>query len=141
YSLKVPTIVRWPDKIKPGTVIEETFSFLDWYPTILSMTGIEKPENVTLRGTNALPLLMGEDIKEWNNDLFAQYKALRTYRTSDWKIVRDFSEKGRDELYNLVLDPNEKNNLIQDTEPEILNKRNDLEKKMKDVMNAINDTP
>lgn len=129
YSIKVPTIVRWPDKIKPGTVIRETISFLDWYPTILSMTGIEKPENVTLRGKNALPLLMGEATEGWDNNIFAQYKTLRTYRTPEWKLVRDFSSEGRDELYNLVIDPDEKNNLIQETDQTIQNKHTDLEKK------------
>jgi len=140
-SLKVPTIVRWPDKINSGTVIRETISFLDWYPTILSMTGVEKPENVILRGTNALPLLMGEEIEEWDNDIFAQYKTLRTYRTPEWKLVRDFSDEGKDEFYNLVMDPNEQNNLIHATDQALQNKRDDLEKKMMDVMNTINDTP
>lgn len=141
YSLKVPTIVRWPDKVKSGTVIRETVSFLDWYPTILSMAGIEKPENVTLRGNNALPLLMGEDIKEWNNDIFAQYKSLRTYRTPEWKIVRDFSDDGKDEFYNLMTDPNEKNNLFHETDQAVQKKRDDLERKMMDIMNSINDKP
>ncbi|MCG2587801.1 sulfatase family protein [Rhodohalobacter sulfatireducens] len=139
YSLKVPAIVRWPDKIKPGTLINETISFLDWYPTILSMTGIKKPENVTLRGNNALPLLMGETTEGWDNNIFAQYKTLRTYRTPEWKLVRDFSDDGKDELYNLERDPNEKINLIQNTDESIQKKLDNLDSKMFDIMDAIND--
>lgn len=141
YSLKVPAIIRWPEKIKSGTVIDETISFLDWYPTILSMSGIEKPDELILRGANFLPLLIGEEIKEWNHDLFAQYRDLRAYRTPEWKLVRDFSDAGQNELYNLVMDPNEKNNLIHETDQVIQNSRNDLEKKMTELMNTINDKP
>ncbi len=105
-SIRVPAIVRWPQRIEPGTVVAETITELDWFPTILAMTGVPKPQGLLLRGRNSLPLLEGEH-PTWDNDLFAQHRTLRTYRTRQWKLVRDFGPDRRDELYHLADDPAE----------------------------------
>lgn len=118
-SLRTPTAVRWPRQIKPGTEIRNTTSNLDWFPTMLSIAGI-KPSNVTLRGRDILPLLKGRRVR-WDDDLYVEYNQhhyaktqLRAYRTPEWKLVRDFLNVGKDELYHLALDPAEHKNLIAD---------------------------
>ena len=37
---------------------------------------------------------------------------MRMYRTPEWKLIRDFRNEGRDELYDLKADPAEQKNLI-----------------------------
>ena len=37
---------------------------------------------------------------------------MRMYRTGEWKLIRDFLNPGRDELYDLKNDPEERKNLI-----------------------------
>lgn len=120
-SLRVPAIVRWPSQIPPGTVITETVSNLDWYPTLLAMTGTAMPAGVTVRGRNALPLLRRIPVTGWDNDYYAEYSMrmycrtdLRAYRTKEWKLVRDFLNPERDELYDLTSDPAERKNRIVD---------------------------
>lgn len=120
-SLRVPGIVRWPNRIKPGTVITETVSSLDWYPTLLAMTETAMPTGVTVRGRNFVPLLRGTPVPGWNNDFYAEYSMrmycrtdMRAYRTNEWKLVRDFLNPERDELYHLTTDPQELNNRMAD---------------------------
>ncbi|GMU93096.1 MAG: arylsulfatase A family protein [Candidatus Hydrogenedentota bacterium] len=120
HSLRVPTAVRWPGVIRPGSVVEETTSILDWFPTILAMTGTNIPDPSTVRGKNFLPLLQGRTI-EWDNDLYGEYSQhhytqadLRMYRTPEWKLIRDFKRPNKDELYHLAEDPAENRNLIGD---------------------------
>lgn len=122
HSLRVPVLVRWPGHIKPGTVVDETVSSLDWYPTILAMAGAAMPLDVAVRGRNFLPLLRGESIAGWDNDFYAEYSMkvycrtdMRVYRTPQWKLIRDFLNPSRDELYNLRSDPAESKNLIKET--------------------------
>jgi arylsulfatase A-like enzyme len=122
HSLRVPALVRWPAMIKPGTTIDATVSSLDWFPTILAMAGASVPSNLTIRGRNALPLLRGEKVS-WDNDFFSEYSMrvycrtdMRSYRTADWKLVRDFLNPSRDELYHLKTDPAESRNRIRDTD-------------------------
>jgi uncharacterized sulfatase len=118
-SLRVPALVRWPGTIQPGTVIPQTVSSLDWYPTLLAMAGVAAPPAVPVHGRNALPLLRGGSVPGWSNDFYAEYSMriycrtdLRAYRTPEWKLVRDFLNPGRDELYDLLADPAEAKNLI-----------------------------
>lgn len=117
-SLKVPTAVWWPGKIRQPISISQTVSNLDWYPTILDIAGIAQPKNVVLRGRSFLPLLLGKAVDNWNNDLYAEYSTkhqshthMRVYRTPRWKLVRDFMNPERDEMFDLLADPLETRNL------------------------------
>ncbi|OHB79044.1 MAG: hypothetical protein A2V98_01925 [Planctomycetes bacterium RBG_16_64_12] len=145
-SIRSPTAVRWPGRIKPGTVIAETISFLDWYPTLLAMTGVKLPEGVLIRGGNFLPLLEGDKIDGWENDFYAEYSThhqshthMRMYRTPQWKLVRDFLNPERDELYNLEVDPAETTNLIADPAPEVREVIRSLHAKIVAKMREVND--
>ena len=145
-SLKVPTAVRWPKAIKPGTIIQQTISVMDFYPTILAMAGVSLPSGETIRGKNFLPLLKGKEL-DWDNNFFGQYfmdhanirAELRCWRTPEWKLVRDFLRSGVDELYNLREDPEEKYNLIGSQDPNIRRIRHQLNRELRDKMREIND--
>ncbi|WP_439488340.1 sulfatase family protein [Algoriphagus sp.] len=125
-SLHVPVIIRWPGVIKPGLRVKETFSNLDWYPTVLEMAGIPIPIGKVLRGNSIVPILKDEAEKGWGNDLYAEYSMInystalmRSYRTPEWKLIKDFQDPSRDELYHLMVDPEERNNLMTQNSPEI----------------------
>jgi uncharacterized sulfatase len=144
-SIHVPCIMRWPGVIRPGTVIPETISTVDWYPTILSMTGVPRPPQSTLRGMDFTPLLRRGKVT-WDNDLYAEYSTrkygnadLRMYRTPHWKLIRDFHNTGKDELYHLAKDPAETTNLIESPGKEIHNIRATLDTKLLATMHQIGD--
>lgn len=137
-TLRVPAIIHWPSGIPAPMVIKETVDFTDWFPTILEMTGSKPAEHITLSGQSILPLLQGK-ARNWDNDLYAEYKDLRTYRTTEWKIVLDFSDNRRHELYNLVNDPQEKQNLYDARDAPVIKQRNLLKSKLLAKMKAIND--
>jgi choline-sulfatase len=59
------------------------------------------------------------------------------YRTPEWKLVRDFLNPGKNELYHLKVDPDEGQNLIDD--PSTLQIRRKLEAAMFKRMRANGD--
>lgn len=143
-SLHVPCIIRWPGVAKPGDSIEQTISTVDWYPTILSMAGVPLP-HVTIRGRDLTPLLRKTRVN-WNNDLYAEYSTrrygkadLRMYRTQDWKLIRDFYNRGKDRLYHFAVDHDETSNLIDAPDSAIKRMRQDLESKLLAMMRRIGD--
>lgn len=145
-SLKIPTAVLWPGVTKPNQVIESTVSNLDWFPTLLEMAQTSKPDNVTIRGRSIVPLLKNEKQTDWNNDFYAEYSTkhqskthMRMYRTPEWKLVRDFLNPERDELYHLKQDPAENTNLINSNDPQVMQIRDQLHQKILSQMKAIND--
>lgn len=144
-SIRIPTIIRWPGIVKPGVRIEQTVSNLDWFPTLLEMAGVELPSDVKVHGTSIVPILSGKDIR-WDNDFYAEYSTkhqshthMRMIRTPEWKLIRDFLNEGRDELYHLTDDPAEANNLIDSDTPEVKAVIKELDAKILDNMKSIND--
>lgn len=145
-SLKVPAIVRWPDKIKPGTIVNQTTSSLDWYPTIVAMAGANLPKEHVVRGKSLIPLLQQESVADWNNDFYAEYSMIhyaqaymRSFRTKDWKLVKDFLDPSRDELYHIAFDPEENINLLYDSRIEVKEIIASLSNQIMEQMKIIND--
>jgi len=119
-SMRIPTLIRWPGVVKPGSQVKETITNLDWFPTLLAMAGLRPKEDVLIHGNNFLPLLKGEKL-DWDNTFYGEYGMhhyevcdMRVYRTPAWKLMRDFRRPGKDELYDLINDPGETKNLIHD---------------------------
>ena len=143
-ALRVPAAVRWPAKIRAGTVVTQTISNLDWYPTLLAVAGIELPDE-TLHGRNFMPLLGGAALP-WDNDLYAEYNMkhgattkMRAYRTPHWKLMIDFHNPGREELYDLRRDPAESHNVIASNDPAVIEVRRALRDKIQAKLRALRD--
>jgi len=102
-AYRVPMLVRWPGKIKPGSVSNEIISALDWVPTLMAAAGdadtkeklkkghkvAGKTFKVHLDGYNFLPYLNGTEKKGPRKEFFyfnddAQLTGLRFDR---WKLV------------------------------------------------------
>jgi len=126
-TIKVPTAVRWPGRIKPGTVIEAPVTNLDWYPTLCAIAGVDfGDEKPFLRGRDLVPA-MTTGRATWPDEVYCEYSTLhqsrthmRMVRTPDWKLVRDFLNPERDELFDLKNDPGETTNAINKADPELV---------------------
>lgn len=84
---RVPMVAYWPGKIKPGSVYEDLASQLDFYPTIISLTGSQKTQTKkALDGEDISPVLFGTGKRK--GDEFAYYSngIIEAYRKGDWKI-------------------------------------------------------
>ncbi|MGL6096446.1 MAG: arylsulfatase, partial [Fimbriiglobus sp.] len=53
---RVPCFVRWPGVVKPGDV-PALAAHIDWFPTLLAITGATAPAGTPLDGRNLLPVL------------------------------------------------------------------------------------
>jgi len=117
-SLRTPLIIRWPGKIKPGTVNEKMVLNLDYAETILDAAGAEIPS--AMQGTSLVPLLEGMTPEGWRNALYyhyyeypAIYMVKRHYgiRTDRYKLIHFYYDVDEWELYDLQEDPCKLNNL------------------------------
>jgi len=147
-AIKIPAIIYWKGVTRPGTKVDQTVSVLDIFPTISEMAGVTLPttEQHLLRGRSLVPLIKGQKPENWDNDFYSEYSMinyatafLRSYRTLEWKLVRDFMDPERDELYHIAMDPEENINLIHDTRAEVRDIIRFLHQKILDKMEEIND--
>jgi arylsulfatase A-like enzyme len=102
-AFRVPAMVRWPNHIKPGSVSNDIFSGLDWFPTLLAAAGDttikerllagakvgDKTFKVHLDGYNQLPYLTGQEPDSRRHEFFYfdDDGELVATRVDDWKWV------------------------------------------------------
>ena len=146
HSIRVPAVVRWPERFAAGETVDQVVLNLDWFPTILAMAGVAIPPGVVIRGESFLPLLEGRVIP-WRTSFYGEYLQLhqehvdqRMWRTPEWKLVRD-SRPDMDELYNLSEDPGEHENLIRNPSAEAARALARLDSALRDRMGRIGSVP
>ncbi len=122
-GIREPLIVKWHGAVEPGSVSGAPVSSVDFYPTILDMTGAADAEGHTSDGVSLVPLLkqsgdLNRDTLFWHYPHYSNAGSAPTgaVRQGDWKLM-EFFEDGHVELYNLADDPAEKNDLAS-THPE-----------------------
>lgn len=110
------------------------------------MLNIQLPQNHLTRGKSILPLLKGKDVSDWDNTFYSEYSMIhyakaymRSFRTTDWKLIKDFNNPERDELYHISIDPEENINLIHDSRQEVRMVIQHLEKKIREKMQQLKD--
>jgi arylsulfatase A len=115
---RVPFIVRWPAKIKPGKS-KALVSQLDFLASFAAMFAIELPAQAAIDSQNSLQALLGND--PIGNAYIMEEAGGLALRKGPWKLILG-NKKGKKlglQLYNLESDIGEKNN-VADKHPELV---------------------
>jgi arylsulfatase A-like enzyme len=123
-GLRVPAIAEWPSRIAPGTKSDIACATVDYYPTIVEITGanLGKKADRPIDGRSLVPVLTGKGT-ERTEPLFFGYR--RLYSDTDYqaltetryKLIKSADAKPKYELFDLQTDPGEKTDLAK-SEPE-----------------------
>jgi len=117
---RVPAMVRWPGKIKPGTWNNQIVHHMDWLPTFLAAAGepeikekltkggveaIGRSYKVHLDGYNILPMLTGETDEGPRKEIFyfSDDGDLTALRYEDWKMI--FMEQKATGTFRVWMEP------------------------------------
>ena len=118
-ALRVPMLMRLPETINAGIRSQANVSLIDIVPTILSVVGESAPADMV--GRDLSPSF--ETSEEFQTDAyrFSEHQPLGDWHQAvEWRLVTDnrfkyvWNQGDLDELYDLVADPSEINNLIDD---------------------------
>jgi arylsulfatase len=144
-AYRVPAMVRWPGRIKPGQVSNEMIAHHDWLPTFAAIAG--DPEvtqklrkgyklgamtyKVYLDGYNLVPYLTGEAQKSPRNSFIYinDDQQVTALRYDNWKMVfmeqrapgtlrvwaEPFVSLRLPKLFNLRMDPYERADITSNT--------------------------
>lgn len=118
-SVRVPAIVWAPGRIQQDVVTDSLASLFDLGPTMLEFAGVPVPPWMEAR--SLMPELVGEGsagremiFSEHARDMILQQTALMTMvRDESWKLV-EFIDSDEGQLFNLVHDPDERQDLWDD---------------------------
>jgi arylsulfatase A len=159
-GIRIPGILRWPGKTKPGTVCDEPISGVDFLPTMCAITGLQVPQDRVIDGASWLPVLEGGKV-ERKTPLYWQFNRATggpkvAMRVGDWKILaaldkppaprgnditeqteRDFKEAKLQGfmLYNLSTDIGEQHDLAASEPAKLAELKTLLEAKYAEVQN------
>ena len=105
-GLRVPLIVRWPQRIADGGVSQQVAISMDLTATCLAAAGVPMPEETPLDGIDLLPQLAG-DVPDVERTLYwrMQDPLQRAVRDGRWKYLHI---DGEDHLYDLEADCRER---------------------------------
>ena len=116
---RLPCIIKWPGKIKPGVISDAIFATIDFMPTFSNICKFDLPESVHIDGIDQTALLLGK--RDKGRDFFYFNKA--GGRKGKWKYLKadahfygyaiEDDRKKIEELYNLEIDIGETNNLAK----------------------------
>ena len=119
-GVRVPTIFNWPKKLQPR-VVNEPLHMVDVMPTLLALAGGHGSNNHPFDGKDIWPTL-AEGKPSPHEDILINVEPIRgAIRKGNWKLVKIATLPGRTELFDLVKDPDEKNN-VADQNPAIVQK-------------------
>lgn len=145
---RVPLIVRWPGRVEPGSISDQTVCLTDVMATLAAINGFALPRDAAEDSFNLLPVLEGKSTAPVRPYLltqaFAGAKTL-SIRKGDWKYLdhqgsggnrydsdglRPFAlsethPKAPGQLYDLANDPGETTNLFSE-KPELVKELRDL---------------
>jgi arylsulfatase len=115
-GIRVPFIVRWLGKIKPGQTSELPCAAYDVLPTLCELAGTKTPKDID--GISLVPTLLGKGKQQEHEFLyweFPGYGGQQAVRLGNWKGIRKNLNKGLSalELYDLASDIGETKDLAK----------------------------
>ena len=145
---RMPFIVRWPGRIRSGSVSQQTISFTDILPTAAAMIGQALPEGAAPDGVSFFDVLAGrrpEASPVREHLVVPSGNGTLTIRKGPWKLIQGLGSGGfskpsrikaseggpRGQLYHLNQDPSESINLYME-HPELVK---ELEQQLKAIQN------
>jgi arylsulfatase A-like enzyme len=112
-SFRTPLLIRWPGKIKPGSVNQDFVMNLDFAETFLEAAGVNIPDD--MQGRSLVPVLEGKTPEDWRQSLYYHYYEFpgahsvakhNGVRTDRYKLIH-YYDLGEWELFDLQNDPHE----------------------------------
>ncbi|MCW9708079.1 sulfatase family protein [Fodinibius salsisoli] len=121
-SLRMPLLMRYDGHIPAGSVTDQFALNLDFAPTFLDYAGIDITES--MQGRSLRPVLENKAPDDWRQSMYYHYyeypgphQVKRHYgiRTDRYKLIHFYYDIDAWELYDLKEDPNELNNVYDDS--------------------------
>ncbi len=148
-GIRVCSFATWPGKIPAGITIDEPMHAVDWFPTLVKLTGASAEQKLAPDGLDIWPVLT-QGAKSPHEALLLPGMApdKMALRMGDWKLLLNPSDKdaeeakgsekfsGKIELYNLASDIAEKTNLAASQPEKLAEMRTRLDAIIKDAVPA-----
>lgn len=115
-GVRVCAFANWPGKLA-ARKHTGYMHVVDWFPTIASLVGFQPSQDLEWDGVNQWPVIESAPRAAPERSIYIAMKGGRALIDGDWKLI--VRGRNKPELFNLTIDPYEKNDLAA-TEPKTL---------------------
>ncbi len=137
-GIREPLLVRWPGVVKPGSVIDTPVCSPDFFPTFLEAADAKPQPGQVLDGLSLLPVFKGGTLPEralfWHYPHYGNQGGApaAAIRRGQWKLI-EWQEDGRVELFDVVADIGETQDLAAQEPQRVAQLRDELHAWQKEV--------
>ncbi len=129
-GIRVPFLIKWPEKLRAGRKIDALAAHVDVLPTLMEAAGVPLPSDLSIDGRSVMPLLLDEEAVwpdrmlffQWHRGMAPQAYQNAAVRGARYKLVSDAgrTDEWPDghappnpefELYDMAADPGETTNV------------------------------
>jgi len=146
-SFRMPFLMRYPAKLKPGQKNETLISNVDFAPTFLDFAGVKPSDTAGIQGRSFKDIIEGKKNIPWRKAVYYHYYEFPWWhhvephygmRTKRYKIAHFYYDIDVWEFYDLKKDPEELHNAIND--PQYADIIAQMKKQLKQLMKQVKDT-
>lgn len=143
-SFRTPLLMRLPQGFKGKGEIQELVQNIDYAPTFLDLAGVAIPPEI--QGSSLKPLFAGEK-GQWRDAVYYHYyefpnehmvKKHYGIRTSRYKLIHFYDDIDVWEMYDLLEDPDEMNNIYSSSKHDKI--RDHMHKRLDELRQQYDDT-
>jgi hypothetical protein len=98
-GVRAPLLVRWPEKVKPGTVVTPVAAAVDLYPTLIDLAGIKRVGDKPIDGISLAPWLLGKEAPPPDRVVFNHWAGKVSARDQHYRL------DAAGQLFDLTTDP------------------------------------
>jgi hypothetical protein len=118
-GVRLPLLVRWPAKVRPGTVVTPIAAAVDLYPTLIDLAGVARVGDKPFDGISLAPWLLGKDAPTPDRVLFQHWAGKVSARDQRFRL------DAAGQLFDLTKDPGQQKNVAAD-QPEATKRLSDV---------------
>jgi len=145
-GIRVPFYIQYSEKFKEPKVINKMSAHIDVLPTILELCNLNVPNDRKIDGQSLVPLINSKSTNDrflfsyWTRRFPEKYINM-SIQNDNYKLVgnNDFDSKIEEfELYDLVEDPNENNNIISQNIETAISFKKEMDNSIDDLLKSKN---
>ena len=145
-GIRVPFYIQYSEKFKESKVINKMSAHIDVLPTILELCNLNIPNDRKIDGQSLVPFINSKSTNDrflfsyWTRRFPEKYINM-SIQNDNYKLVRnnDFDSKIEEfELYDLVEDPNENNNIISQNIETARSFKKEMDNSIDDLLKSKN---
>ena len=111
----MPTVIRWPGHIAPGSDNDELLTAMDLFPTFAKLAGAEIPTDRVIDGKDIWPVLTEGAASPHEVFFYYRQNGMQGVRSGKWKLQTGGPKQhgGGKALFDLEADIGEKRNVLK----------------------------